>query len=79
MFVRISTETGLLREATVRVTFFSISVGKKIRKFTEFEEERQEEEDGREEDAAMNGAAGSRIPFPFMRRVLLVQDGSVPF
>lgn len=41
MFVRISIETVLLREATRRVTFFSISVGKKNkRESTELEEER---------------------------------------
>uniref|UniRef100_A0A8C4HXB2 Phosphodiesterase n=2 Tax=Dicentrarchus labrax TaxID=13489 RepID=A0A8C4HXB2_DICLA len=50
---------------------------KKIRKSTELEEKRGRYR--RKERCCDEGTAGSHTPFPFTRRVLLVQDGSVPF
>ena len=81
MFVRISTETVLLRKATVQVTFFfSISVGKKkLESPQSWRRKRREEENGMRGRCCDKGAARSHTPFPFTRRVLLVQDGSVPF
>lgn len=75
MFVRTSTETPQ-KKLHIRVTFFPFLSERKIRKSTELEEERGKEG---KEDAATKGPPGPNTPFPFTRRVLLVQDGSVPF
>lgn len=80
MFVRTSTETVLLRKATHPSDFFFFPFlsERKIRTSTELEEERGRFPEGKRR-CCDEGAAGSHTPFPFTRRVLLVQDGSVPF
>lgn len=76
MFNRFS-ETVLLRKATCLGDLFSISVGKKNKKIHSWRG-REEDIEGKE-NAAMKGPLGPIPLFPFTRRVLLVQDGSVPF
>lgn len=79
MFVRTSTETVLLRKATHPSDFFfSISVGKKNKNIHRVGGGERKIPEGKRR-CCDEGAARSHTPFPFTRRVLLVQDGSVPF